>query len=78
MWLLIKKEPEYNHSGSFYLMEIHVEYQLIKEHLEFLIIKIQLFQSTMFEDLSNRNSNSHGTEVIISLPPPLYKIIVPL
>ena len=29
----------------------------------------------MLEDLNNRNNNSHGTEVIISLPLPLYKII---
>jgi hypothetical protein len=38
---------------------------------------MQLPQPIMFEDLSNRNGNSHGTEVIISLPPPHYKIIIP-
>ena len=52
--------------------------QIIEERLRLLSTKMQLPRPIMFEDLSNRNSNSHGTEVIISLPPPLYKIIVPL
>ncbi len=49
--------------------------QIIEERLRLLSTKMQLPQPIMFEDLSNRNSNFHGTEVIISLPPPLYKII---
>ena len=52
--------------------------QIIEERLRLLSTKMQLPKPIMFEDLSNRNSNTHGTEVIISLPPPLYKIIVPL
>jgi hypothetical protein len=38
---------------------------------------MQLPQPIMFEYLGSRNDDSHGTEVIISLPPPLYKIIIP-
>ncbi|MCX6236773.1 MAG: histidine kinase, partial [Bacteroidia bacterium] len=49
--------------------------QIIEERLRLLSTKMKLPKPIMFEDLSNRNSNSHGTEVIISLPPPLYKII---
>ena len=51
--------------------------QIIEERLRLLSTRTQLPQPIMLEDLSNRNSNSHGTEVIISLPPPLYKIIIP-
>ncbi|MFA5805867.1 MAG: two-component regulator propeller domain-containing protein [Melioribacteraceae bacterium] len=51
--------------------------QIIEERLRLLSTKMQLPKPIMFEDLSNRNSNSHGTEVIISLPMPLYKISVP-
>jgi len=49
--------------------------QIIEERLRLLSTKMQLPKPIMFEDLSSRNSKSHGTEVIISLPPPLYKII---
>ena len=52
--------------------------QIIEERLRLLSTKMQLPKPIMLEDLSSRNDNSHGTEVIISLPPPLYKIIVPL
>jgi LytS/YehU family sensor histidine kinase len=52
--------------------------QIIEERLRLLSTKMELPKPIIFEDLSNRNSNSHGTEVIISLPMPLYKIIVPL
>ncbi|MBA4407697.1 hypothetical protein C0389_10510 [bacterium] len=48
--------------------------QIIEERLKLLSTKMQLPKPIMFEDLSNRNSNSHGTEVIISLPTPLYKM----
>lgn len=48
--------------------------QIIEERLRLLSTKMQLPKPIMFEDLSSRNDNSHGTEVIISLPPPLYKI----
>ncbi len=51
--------------------------QIIEERLRLLSTKLQLPEPIMFEDLSNRDGNSHGTEVIISLPPPLYKIITP-
>jgi len=49
--------------------------QIIEERLRLLSAKMDLPQPIMLDDLSNRDSNSHGTEVIISLPPPLYKII---
>ncbi|MEI6142120.1 MAG: two-component regulator propeller domain-containing protein [Mariniphaga sp.] len=48
--------------------------QIIEERLKLLSTKMDLPKPIMLEDLSNRNSNSHGTEVIISLPPQLYKI----
>jgi len=48
--------------------------QIIEERLRLLSAKMQLPQPIMLDDLSNRDNNSHGTEVIISLPPPLYKI----
>jgi len=51
--------------------------QIIEERLRLLSAKMQLPQPIMLEDLSSRDNNSHGTEVIISLPPPLYKIIIP-
>ncbi|MCX6150586.1 MAG: histidine kinase [Ignavibacteriales bacterium] len=51
--------------------------KIIEERLRLLSTKMELPQPIMFEDLSNGNSNSQGTEVIISLPPPLYKIIMP-
>ena len=52
--------------------------QIIEERLRLLSAKMELPQPIMFDDLSSRNDNSHGTEVIISLPPPLYKIINPV
>lgn len=51
--------------------------QIIEERLRLLSTKLQLPQPIVFEDLSSRSTDSHGTEVIISLPPPLYKIIIP-
>ncbi|MDP2335270.1 MAG: two-component regulator propeller domain-containing protein [Bacteroidota bacterium] len=51
--------------------------QIIEERLRLLSAKMQLPQPIMLEDLSNRNIDSHGTEVIISLPPQLYKMITP-
>ena len=50
---------------------------IIEERLRLLSEKMDLPQPIMFEDLSNRDNNTHGTEVIISLPPPLYQVIVP-
>ncbi|MFK5891062.1 MAG: histidine kinase [Flavobacteriaceae bacterium] len=47
---------------------------IIEERLKLLSAKMQMPQPIMFEDLSNRNDKSHGTEVIISLPPELYKV----
>lgn len=52
--------------------------EIIKERLRLLSEKMQLPQPIMFKDLSNQNNQSHGTEVIISLPLPLYQVIVPL
>ncbi len=49
--------------------------QIIEERLQLLSAKMQLPQPIMLEDLSTRNNNSHGTEVIISLPPALYKVL---
>jgi hypothetical protein len=51
--------------------------QIIEERLRLLSAKMQLPQPIMFEDLSSRQNNSHGTEIIISLPQPLFKIIIP-
>ncbi|MFA5806455.1 MAG: histidine kinase, partial [Melioribacteraceae bacterium] len=51
--------------------------QIIEERLRLLSTKMQLPKPIMLEDLSSRDNNSHGTEVIISLPPPLYKISIP-
>ena len=50
--------------------------QIIEERLRLLSTKMHLPKPIILEDLSNRNHNSHGTEVIISLPPPLYKIVI--
>ena len=50
--------------------------QIIEERLSLLSTKLDLPKPIMFEDLSNYENNSHGTEVIISLPPPLYKLII--
>lgn len=49
--------------------------QIIEERLKLLSTKMQLPKPIILEDLSNQNINAHGTEVIISLPPSLYKII---
>lgn len=49
--------------------------QIIEERLRLLSEKMELPQPIMIDDLSNQNNNSHGTEVIISLPPPLYRIL---
>ncbi|MDQ7817560.1 MAG: two-component regulator propeller domain-containing protein [Melioribacteraceae bacterium] len=48
--------------------------QIIEERLRLLSTKMNLPQPIMFEDLSRRKDDAHGTEVIICLPPPLYKI----
>jgi len=50
---------------------------IIEERLRLLSTKMQLPQPIMFEDLSSRDDSSHGTEVIISLPAPLYKLVNP-
>lgn len=50
--------------------------QIIEERLKLLSAKMKLPKPIMLDDLSNRDNNSHGTEVIISLPLPLYKIII--
>lgn len=51
--------------------------QIIEERLKLLSTKMQLPKPIMLEDLSSRNRSFHGTEVIISLPPSLYKISLP-
>lgn len=49
--------------------------KIIEERLRLLSTKMELPKPIVLEDLSNRNHNSHGTEVIISLSPPMYKNI---
>ncbi|MDP3462253.1 MAG: two-component regulator propeller domain-containing protein [Bacteroidales bacterium] len=49
---------------------------IIEERLKLLSTRMNLPKPIMFEDLSSRGSDSQGTEVIISLPRPLYKIIM--
>jgi ligand-binding sensor domain-containing protein/two-component sensor histidine kinase len=48
--------------------------QIIEERLRLISTKMEIPKPIMIEDLSNTNGNSHGTEIIISLPPPLYKL----
>ncbi|MCK9422258.1 MAG: histidine kinase, partial [Bacteroidales bacterium] len=50
---------------------------IIEERLRLLSSKMHLPQPIMLEDLSSQDTDAHGTEVIISLPPPLYKISIP-
>lgn len=49
--------------------------QIIEERLKLLSAKMELPKPIMLDDLSSRNVNAQGTEVIISLPLPLYKMI---
>lgn len=49
--------------------------QIIEERLKLLSAKMELPKPIILEDLSERNNSSHGTEVIISLSPPMYKFI---
>lgn len=51
--------------------------QIIEERLSLLSAKMHLPQPIVFEDLSSQDDDSQGTEVIISLPPQLYKISIP-
>jgi LytS/YehU family sensor histidine kinase len=51
--------------------------QIIEERLRLLSTKMNLPQPIMFEDLGSQDSSIHGTEVIISLPPPLYRLSIP-
>jgi len=51
--------------------------QIVEERLRLLSSKMQLPRPIMLEDLSSRDNNEHGTEIIISLPQPLYKITIP-
>lgn len=52
--------------------------QIIEERLKLLSTKMQLPQPILFEDLSNQGGRNQGTEVIISLPPPLYRFNSPV
>jgi hypothetical protein len=47
--------------------------QIIEERLRLLSAKMDLPTPIMLEDLSNRNSSARGTQVIVSLPPQLYR-----
>ncbi|KAF0152763.1 MAG: signal transduction histidine kinase LytS [Ignavibacteria bacterium] len=49
--------------------------QIIEERLKLLSAKMELPKPIILEDLSERNNNSQGTEVIISLSSPMYKHI---
>lgn len=51
--------------------------QIIEERLRLLSTKMEMPKPIILEDLNSRNHNTHGTEVIISLPPPLYKTSLP-
>lgn len=48
---------------------------IIEERLNLLSQRLGLQKPIMFEDLKNYENKSSGTEVIISLPPPLYMIV---
>ncbi len=50
---------------------------IIEERLWLLSTRMNLPHPIMFEDLGSEDSDSQGTEVIISLPPPLYKTTFP-
>lgn len=50
--------------------------QIIEERLRLLSTKMCLPVPIMFDDLSDQSNNNQGTEVIISLPLPLYKVVV--
>ncbi len=65
------REAQKNKKDDHISRGIHI----IEERLRLLSAKMELPKPIMLEDLSNKNSGSHGTEVIISLPLPLYKII---
>lgn len=67
------KEATKNKKEDHISKGIHI----IEERLRLLSTKFQLPQPIMFEDLSNQDNDAQGTEVIISLPPPLYKILIP-
>ncbi len=47
--------------------------QIIEERLSLLSSRMKLPQPIVFEDLGGQDAGTHGTEVIISLPPPLFK-----
>lgn len=48
---------------------------IIEERLKLLSTQMNLPKPIIFEDLSSSGSDSQGTEVIISLPIPLYKVV---
>ncbi|MCZ7603215.1 MAG: histidine kinase [Melioribacteraceae bacterium] len=68
-----KKQKEEESKGK----EDHISkgIQIVEERLRLLSTKMHIPQPIMFEDLSSHDNNSQGTEVIISLPPTLYRII---
>lgn len=49
--------------------------QIIEERFRLLSEKMQLPSPIMFEELSAEDSKSNGTQVIVSLPPALYKLL---
>lgn len=51
--------------------------EIIEERLRLLSTKMELPKPIVLEDLSDRSKTNQGTEVIISLPLPLYKVVVP-
>ncbi|MBE0646501.1 MAG: histidine kinase [Bacteroidales bacterium] len=50
---------------------------IIEERLRLLSTKMHLPHPIIFEDISSQDNTAHGTEVIISLSPPLYQIPLP-
>lgn len=64
-------------AASKFKKEDHISkgIHIIEERLKLLSAKMNLPKPIMFEDLSSNGPDSQGTEVMISLPLPLYKII---
>ncbi|MCF8420235.1 MAG: histidine kinase [Melioribacteraceae bacterium] len=69
------KEAMKHKSEGLFEKDDHISkgIQIVEERLRLLSTKMHIPQPIMFEDLNDGNSNSQGTEIIISLPPPLYK-----
>lgn len=47
--------------------------EIVEERLRLISSKLEIPQPILFEDLSTREPESQGTEIVVSLPPSLYK-----